>query len=83
MSALKRLAFGMGCVLGLATFVLVAGNALLYLLTGKLPSVEVSGEGRPVFGLISPKEVANLVREQVEKERGTRLRAVPESGEPQ
>ena len=83
MFVLKRLAFGMGLVLGLAAFVLVAGNVLLYLLTGKLPSVEVSGEGGPVFGLISPQDVVNLVREQVEKERGTGLSALPESGEPQ
>ncbi len=84
MFVLKRLAFGMGMVLGLAAFVLVAGNVLLYLLTGKLPSVEVSGEGGPVFGLITPQEVVNLVKEQMEKERGTRLSAAePESGEPQ
>jgi hypothetical protein len=69
MSALKRLAFSVGFVLGLAAFVLVAGNVLLYLLTGKLPSVEIREDGRPAVGLVLPEEVVNLVREQVRKAR--------------
>jgi hypothetical protein len=69
MSALKRLAFSVGFVLGLAAFVLVAGNVLLYLLTGKLPSVEIRDDGRPSVGLVLPEEVVNLVREQVRKGR--------------
>ena len=83
MSALKRLAFGVGFVLGMATFVVVAGNVLLYLLTGKLPSVEISGDGTPVFGLKSPQEVVSLVKEQVEKERAALPRAASEAGAPQ
>jgi hypothetical protein len=73
MSALKRLAFGVGFLLGLAGFVVVAGNALLYLLTGKLPSVEVGEGGKPVLGLVTPQEIVALVREQVERDRGRRL----------
>lgn len=73
MSAFKRLAFGMGFVLGLVGFVVVAGNVLLYLLTGKLPSVEVGEGGKPVLGLVTPQEIVTLVREQVEKERGRHL----------
>jgi len=69
MSALKRLAFSVGFVLGLAAFVLVVGNVLLYLLTGKLPSVEIREDGRPAVGLVLPEEVVNLVREQVRKGR--------------
>jgi hypothetical protein len=72
MAALKRLAFGVGFILGIAGFVLVVGNILLYLLTGRLPSVEITDDGGPVFGLVSPQEVVNLVKEQVEKERGRR-----------
>ncbi|HUW96948.1 MAG TPA: hypothetical protein VMW58_14290 [Anaerolineae bacterium] len=69
MSALKRLAFSVGFVLGVAAFVLVAGNILLYLLTGKLPSVEVREDGRPAVGLVSPEEVVNLVREHAQRGR--------------
>jgi hypothetical protein len=70
MSGLKRFAFTIGFVLGLAGFVLVVGNVLLYLLTGKLPAVELKPDGRPVFELVSPQEVVELVKQQVEKERG-------------
>jgi len=69
MSAIKRLAFVTGLILGLAGFVLIAGNILLYLLTGKLPSVEVKDDGRPVVGLVSPQELVTIIKEQVEKER--------------
>lgn len=70
MSGLKRFAFAVGFVLGLAGFVLVVGNVLLYLLTGKLPALEVKPDGRPVLGLVSPQQVVELVKQQVEKERG-------------
>ena len=69
MSAIKRLAFVTGFILGLAGFVLIAGNIVLYLLTGKLPSVEVKDDGRPVVGLVSPQELVTIIKEQVEKER--------------
>ncbi len=69
MSAIKRLAFVTGLILGLAGFVLIAGNIVLYLLTGKLPSVEVKDDGRPVVGLVSPQELVTIIKEQVEKER--------------
>jgi hypothetical protein len=82
MAALKRLAFGVGFLLGLFTFVLVVGNVLLYLLTGRLPSVEITEDGTPVFGLVSPQEVVNMVKEQVEKDRGGRPRQQLESAEP-
>ena len=82
MTALRRLAFGMGFLLGMAGFVVLAGNVLLYLLTGKLPSVEISEDGTPVFGLMSPQQVVSLIREQVEKERGALQSAVSETGEP-
>lgn len=69
MSAIRRLAFVTGLILGLAGFVLIAGNIVLYLLTGKLPSVEVKDDGRPVVGLVSPQELVTIIKEQVEKER--------------
>lgn len=67
MSALKKIAFAAGFVIGLAAFVLVASNVLLYLLTGKLLSVEVKADGRPVATLMSPEQVVDIIREQVEK----------------
>ena len=67
MSALRKLAFVTGFAIGLAGFVLIASNALLYLLTGKLLSVEVQAGGRPVATLMSPQEVVDIIREQVEK----------------
>jgi len=81
MSGLRRLAFGVGFVLGLGVFVLVVGNVLLYLLTGRLPAVEVKGDGRPVFALVTPQEVVRLVREQVEKERERHRATTLESGD--
>ena len=48
---------------------MIAGNIVLYLLTGKLPSVEVKDDGRPVVGLVSPQELVTIIKEQVEKER--------------
>lgn len=82
MSALKRFAFVVGFVLGLAGFVLIAGNMLLYLLTGRLPSVEIKEDGQVVFGLVSPQQVVNIVKEQVEKEKEKRLGARLETDEP-
>lgn len=60
---------------------LVVGNVLLYLLTGRLPAVEVKGDGRPVFALVTPQEVVRLVREQVEKERERHRATTLESGD--
>jgi len=53
----------------LGMFVLLVSNVLLYLLTGRLPAVEMKGDGRPAFALVTPQEVVRLVREQVEKEK--------------
>jgi hypothetical protein len=69
MSGLRRIAFGAGFFLGLGMFVLLVSNVLLYLLTGRLPAVEMKGDGRPAFALVTPQEVVRLVREQVERER--------------
>ena len=64
MFAIKRFVFAVGFVVGLLGFVLIVGNVLLYLLTGKLPSVEMDENERPVFGLIAPQDVVTLVKEQ-------------------
>ena len=68
MGVLKRLAFYLGLVLGLAT-VAVAGTVLLtYLFTGKFASIEMA-EGKPEVALMTPDEVVTMVREQVDKAR--------------
>lgn len=82
MYAMRRLAFVTGFVLGLAGFVLVAGNVLLFLLTGKLPSVEVREDGRPALGLATPSQVVTMVKEQVDKERDRYAGVETEIGEP-
>lgn len=81
MSAIKRFAFALGFVVGLAGFVLIVGNVLLYLLTGKLPAIETEEDGRPVLGLKAPHDVVAVIKEQMEKERAKRMGAQPESGE--
>ena len=69
MSAMRRFAFFSGFVLGLVGFVLIAGNVLLYLLTGRLPSFEMREDGRPTLGLMTPGEVVTIVKQQMETER--------------
>lgn len=81
MSAMRRFAFVMGFVLGFAAFVLIVGNVLLYLLTGKLPSIETGGDGRLSFGLVAPQEVVAMIKEQIEKERERYVSPRPEGGE--
>jgi hypothetical protein len=66
MGTLRRLAFFVGLILGLATTALAGAVALTYLFTGKFPSVEVA-EGRAEVQLMAPDEVAGMVREQVAK----------------
>ena len=66
MGFLKRLAFYLGLVLGVVTVAATGTVVVTYLLTGKLPSVKMSGEKAEVE-LMTPDEVAALVREQVAK----------------
>ncbi len=82
MAAIKRFAFITGFILGLSGFILIVGNVLLYLFTGKLPSVETGENGRPAFGLMAPQDVVTTIKEQMEKERAKHLSAELESGEP-
>jgi hypothetical protein len=66
MGFLKRLAFYLGLILGLATVATVGTVALTYLFTGKFASVEMA-EGKPGITLMTPDEVVAMVREQVNK----------------
>jgi hypothetical protein len=77
MGVLKRLAFYLGLILGLAT-VAAAGTVLLtYLFTGKFASIEMA-EGKPEVTLMTPDEVVAMVREQVDKARAAQ--AADETG---
>ena len=64
---IRRLAFLVGLLLGLAS-VIQAGTAILtYFLTGRLPAVEVkeTAEGRsPIFKLVSTEDMLEMVKEQ-------------------
>ena len=44
--------------------------------------MEIKEDGQVVFGLDSPQQVVNIVKEQVEKERGRRPGPRLESAEP-
>ena len=66
MGILKRLAYYLGLLLGLATIAAAGTVALTYLLTGKFISVEM-GEEKPEVILMTPDEVAALIRERRHK----------------
>jgi hypothetical protein len=66
MGFLKRLAFYLGMILGLATVATVGTVALTYLFTGKFASVEMA-KGKPEITLMTPDQVVAMVREQVKK----------------
>jgi hypothetical protein len=63
MGFLKRLAFTLGLLLGLTTVAAAGAVALTYLFTGKLVSVKTSEE-KPEVTLMTPDEVAALIRQQ-------------------
>ena len=66
MGVLKRVAFYMGLLLGLTTVAAAGTVALTYLLTGKFVSFEM-GEEKPEVTLMTPDEVAVLIREKTSK----------------
>lgn len=66
MVVFRKLAFYLGMMLGLVTIAAAGTVALTYLLTGKLVSVETGGE-KPEVTLMTPDEVAALMREWAAK----------------
>lgn len=66
MGFLRRLAFYLGLLLGLTTVAAAGAVALTYLFTGKLVSVEMGAE-KPEVTLMTPDEVAALIRERMAK----------------
>jgi hypothetical protein len=69
---IRRLAFLIGLLLGLAS-IIQAGTAILtYFLTGKLTAIETkeTPQGRrPVFKLISTDQALDMIKEQAAKGR--------------
>lgn len=74
MYVFRRLAFYLGLSFGLVTIAAAGTVALTYLLTGKFVSVEMEGE-KPEVTLMTPDEVAVLVREMVSKAEAETQRA--------
>ena len=66
MGVLKRVAFYIGLLLGLTTIAAAGTVALTYLLTGKFVSLEM-GEEKPEVTLMTPAEVAAMIRERARK----------------
>jgi len=67
MGVFRKTAFGVGLALGLAGFIFVGTGILAYLLTGKIPFIEMEEGGWPTFRLLAPQEFAALVKEQIKK----------------
>lgn len=63
----RKTAFGVGLALGLAGFIFVGMGIFIYLLTGKMPFIEMEEGGWPTFKLLTPQELAALVKEQMKK----------------
>ncbi len=61
----RKTAFGVGLALGLASFIFVGTGILAYLLTGKIPFIEMEEGGWPAFRLLAPQELAALIKEQI------------------
>jgi len=80
MGLFKQLAFYFGLAVGMLT-VAAAGSILLtYLFTGKFPMAEMIGD-KPQVALMTPDEVVEFVREQVNKARDTQAARVAAGGE--
>jgi hypothetical protein len=69
---IRRLTFLIGLCVGLGGTALAGAAILTYLLTGKLPAVEMgeTGQGpRPTFILLSADEVVAVVKQRAAKGR--------------
>jgi hypothetical protein len=76
MGFLNRVAFLLGLLLGLTTIAAAGAVALTYLFTGKVASVEMS-QDKPKVTLMTPDEVASLIREQRTGKGGDELDEQP------
>lgn len=63
----RKTAFVLGLALGLASLIFVGGGIFVYFLTGKIPFIYMGEGGWPTFKLLTPQELAALVKEQMKK----------------
>jgi len=78
---IRRLTFLIGLCVGLGGTALAGAAILTYLLTGKLPVVEMgeTGQGpRPTFKLLSPDEMVAVVKHRAAKGRSPAERVSPD-----
>jgi hypothetical protein len=80
MGIVRRFAFYLGLVLGVLAVSTAGSVALTYLLTGKLPMVGVGSENTEVT-LMTPDEVASMVREKADKARAAEVIEVVGGGD--
>ena len=80
MGLMRRFAFYLGLVLGVFAVAAAGSVALTYLLTGKLPMVGMSSDNTEVT-LLTPDEVASLIREKVGKAPGAQVIEITGGGE--
>jgi hypothetical protein len=80
MGLMKRFAFYLGLVLGVFAVAAAGSVALTYLLTGKLPMVGVGGDDAEVT-LMTPDEVASMIREKAGKAQEAEVIEIGGGGE--
>ncbi len=68
MKFLRRVTFYLGLMTGMAALAAAGAVVLTYLFTGKLPVIEF-GAGKREVRLVTPDQVAALIRQQVEQTR--------------
>jgi hypothetical protein len=77
---MRRFAFYLGLVLGVFAVAAAGSVALTYLLTGKLPMVGLGSDNTEVT-LLTPDEVASMIREKAGKAPGAQVIEITGGGE--
>lgn len=80
MGLVKRFAFYLGLVFGVVTVAAAGSVALTYLLTGKVPTVGMGGD-KTELALMTPDEVAAMIREKAGKAGGAEVIEVTGGGD--
>ena len=80
MGLMRRFAFYLGLVLGVFAVAAAGSVALTYLLTGKLPMVGLGSDNTEVT-LLTPDEVASMIRDKAGKAPGAQVIEITGGGE--